>query len=397
MKKNLGITGLLVSLLMATLGTSATTPARAESPLYISSDYTFTADIDKPIVVTADNIVINGSGYVLQGSRSGEGEGISITGKSNITIIDVTVQGWRIGIWLEAASSNHIVGTSIITNSQYGIWIGADSTNNSIVDNFIGHNNIGIGLKAVSTTKISENNINDNYEHGFELEMVSNTKISGNLIIDNGQYGVILKEVSSTEIDRNIISDNSHGIRLETSSNITIDENIISNNAVAYIAGTPIGYGVSLEASPNNTIVGNYIADNGYGVKIANESINNVIYHNTFEDNIVQADDINPTTNHWYHPELLEGNYWSDYPGADDGSGTGKHAITEDKIGDTNLPWPDNDYDTYPLIQEDEEVDGFLLEGFDQANNFTSLQLLIGFGLGFGLIFFLWAFRRFRK
>jgi hypothetical protein len=46
----------------------------------------------------------------------------------------------------------------------------------------------------------------------------------------------------------------------------------------------------------------------------------------------------------------LEGNYWSDYPGVDDGSGTGKHAIAGDGIGDTYIPWPGLDFDFYPLI-----------------------------------------------
>jgi len=46
----------------------------------------------------------------------------------------------------------------------------------------------------------------------------------------------------------------------------------------------------------------------------------------------------------------LEGNYWSDYPGVDDGSGTGKHAIADDFIGDTDIPWPEPGYDYYPLM-----------------------------------------------
>jgi len=48
---------------------------------------------------------------------------------------------------------------------------------------------------------------------------------------------------------------------------------------------------------------------------------------------------------------LLEGNYWSDYSGADDGSGSGKHATSGDNIGDTEIPHPGTNYDNYPLMQ----------------------------------------------
>jgi len=57
-------------------------------------------------------------------------------------------------------------------------------------------------------------------------------------------------------------------------------------------------------------------------------------------------------TNKWYHPELLEGNFWSSYTGLDDGSGSDKHAIAGDGIGDTNTPWWGSEFDKYPFIQE---------------------------------------------
>ena len=46
----------------------------------------------------------------------------------------------------------------------------------------------------------------------------------------------------------------------------------------------------------------------------------------------------------------MEGNYWSDYNGVDDGSGSGKHANAWDGIGDTQIPHPATSYDFYPLV-----------------------------------------------
>jgi hypothetical protein len=63
---------------------------------------------------------------------------------------------------------------------------------------------------------------------------------------------------------------------------------------------------------------------------------------------------------------LLEGNYWSDYIGLDDGSGMDKHSIAEDGIGDTDLPWPKTNYDNFPFMEENgwiksenEDFEGF--------------------------------------
>jgi len=66
---------------------------------------------------------------------------------------------------------------------------------------------------------------------------------------------------------------------------------------------------------------------------------NTLIYHNNVVDNIHQ---VFLSNGNWYNPTLLEGNYWSDYTGLDDGSGTGKHSIAGDGIGDTNLPYNAN-------------------------------------------------------
>ena len=94
----------------------------------------------------------------------------------------------------------------------------------------------------------------------------------------------------------------------------------------------------------NNSIIKN----TQIGVFAGRGSANNLIFHNNFIDNTSQARALAP--NNWFDATLLEGNFWSDYPGVDDGSGTGKHAIAGDGIGDTNIPWHS---DSYPFIDRD--------------------------------------------
>ena len=107
-------------------------------------------------------------------------------------------------------------------------------------------------------------------------------------------------------------------------------------------------------SSNYNTLSNNIITSNSnYGIKISHSNVNNnLIFHNNLINNSPNAYDNNPASNNWHHPVLLEGNYWSDYAGLDDGSGTGKHAIAGDGIGDTDIPHPAEDYDFYPFMNE---------------------------------------------
>jgi parallel beta-helix repeat protein len=105
--------------------------------------------------------------------------------------------------------------------------------------------------------------------------------------------------------------------------------------------------GICLVNADHCNISDNIVSNNNRGINLIGSS-NNTIFHNDIVKNSVH--DSNPANNDWHHPVLLEGNYWSDYTGVDDGSGTGKHNISGDGIGDTLIPHSDAGYDNYPCM-----------------------------------------------
>nr|QNO41759.1 hypothetical protein CNIJDLFC_00005 [Methanosarcinales archaeon ANME-2c ERB4] len=105
--------------------------------------------------------------------------------------------------------------------------------------------------------------------------------------------------------------------------------------------------GICLVDADHCNISYSIVSNNNRGINLVGSS-NNTIFHNDIVNNSVY--DINPANNYWNHPVLLESNYWFDYTGVDDGSGTGKHNISGDGIGDTLLPHPDAGYDNYPCM-----------------------------------------------
>jgi len=95
------------------------------------------------IVVQRNNTIVNGAGYTLQGT--GNGTGIDLSYRSNITIKDVRITGFKHGIDLDFSS------------------------NNTMTRNNIANNNIGIFLIHSSNNIISGNNVTDNEDYGIWL------------------------------------------------------------------------------------------------------------------------------------------------------------------------------------------------------------------------------------
>jgi parallel beta-helix repeat protein len=160
-----------------------------------------------------------------------------------------------------------------------------------------------------------------------------NNAIIGNNITDVGHEtaanGIWLTfGASDTTISGNNITNNYVGIFVYMSGGTIISENCIAANGLGiWISGT------------SNHIIRNNITDNNVGVSV--DFDNNIIRHNNFVNNTVQAkvnEGASPV-NSW--DDGAKGNHWSSYNGTDnDGDG----------IGDTPYIIDENNQDNYPLV-----------------------------------------------
>jgi parallel beta-helix repeat protein len=148
------------------------------------------------------------------------------------------------------------------------------------------------------------------------------------------------KSITGLTIKNLNIIDFSIGMYVKTTNN-TVTGNAVVNNIV----------GVLLSGSDND-IVGNYIADNEMGLffgttEPGNVPLNLTVSHNSFSNNtyhlsgcVCKEYNMSEAVHTWDNGE--EGNYWSDYNGADaDGDG----------IGDTPYVIDVLNQDRYPLMQ----------------------------------------------
>jgi parallel beta-helix repeat protein len=203
---------LVLTFLVQPVGASDTTYIRADghidSPtLSISTvnniTYTFTGNINDSIVVERDNIVIDGAGYTLQGS--GEGIGIDLSGRNNVTIKNTTIKKLHCGIYLDESSNNSVIAGNSITNNDNGVWFDSSSYN-SISRNNITSNIFGMEFDSSSYNSASENNVTKD------------------------RVGIVFRSSSINSISGSNVTSNDVGVWFDSSLNNSIYHNDFVNN-----------------------------------------------------------------------------------------------------------------------------------------------------------------------
>ncbi len=307
----------------------------------------------RTIEIQRDNIILDGSDYLIRGNESWVGSaprsqdagnnGIIVVGRNNVTLTHLTIEKCTTGVRIANSLHISIIGNMFTNETAY-----MDAS-------------LGVAIKDSSQVIIENNNFSSIQGSAIICNGTNNI-IRGNTIIDvtGGIDGSIHIEGSS-----NVISDN----KIEGSLPITLDKadsNIIARNNItgpAYkgsegialfrdcsnnlIFGNKITGFVNqairtVFSCSNNTIYGNYMANNGFAIALQEGAVNNTFYGNTLTANSCKIHiDNGVEGNKWDNGTI--GNYWADYNGTDG---------NRDGIGDA--PYIVNGY------KWDTKVDGFV-------------------------------------
>jgi len=354
--KKIVLLALVLVLLSTAVFVGFMRPVVAQGTIYIKADgsvegtvkiqrdgnvYTFIDNIfNQSIVVERDNIVVDGGGYIVQGT--GSGNGINLAGRSNVTIKNMAIKNFDYGIFTHFSSNNVISGNIITANNARGIWL-QESSSNIISGNIITSNSgLGIAISDSEHNEILDNTLSNN-GHGIWLLQSCNNLIDGNNACYNGQ-GISMDSFSNNNtIANNVANNNSWGgiLLSNNCSNNVVTDNVVSYNGQTGVMIAPYSCG--------NVISGNTLVGNTCGIGFWGNSSNNAIYHNNFVNNAERAGSMN-STNVWDGGYPSGGNYWSDYAGVDLYSGLYQNETGSDGIGDTSHVIDANNTDRYPLM-----------------------------------------------
>jgi len=170
--------------------------------------YTFIDNIQGLIIVEKDNIVIDGAFHTIQGT--GSETGIDLSGRKNVTIQNLEVKNFDIGVYL-SSSSQITIQRSTISQNTHGIWVSRSSSNNILQNSIIENVLEGLYIYFSSNNNIFGNNITKNTFDGIYLYSSSNNTIHVNIIMYNG-YGISAYFTTNNKIFHNNFIENEYHV-----------------------------------------------------------------------------------------------------------------------------------------------------------------------------------------
>jgi parallel beta-helix repeat protein len=109
------------------------------------------------IIIKKDGIMLDGDGYKILGS--GNGNGVIVKGKKDITVKNLFIQGFEEGIMVQQAAGSNI-STNRVRENGVGIFL-SRASNASVTNNVVSENSVGIQTTS-SANEIFHNMIINN-------------------------------------------------------------------------------------------------------------------------------------------------------------------------------------------------------------------------------------------
>lgn len=278
------------------------------------------------VIIKSPNVSING--FFIKGSGQNFLEndaGILINQNNGAQIIDNIFEDVLFGIYIDSSEGhlikhNDIYGLKDKKFSERGNGIHFFNTKNIVLDgNMITDVRDGMYFDHADTTTVTNTKITD-VRYGLHY-MWSNDNNFKNNYFSNNVSGAAIMFSYRINLEQNIFENNrgyrAFGMFFQTAEESIVENNYFFNNSIAIYS----------DLSRANIIRKNTILQNDIGMEILGSNWDDIIYENSFIDNLQQVS-VNEikVKDQWF--DNNRGNYWSDYSGIDiekDGVGDAEH------------------------------------------------------------------------
>jgi parallel beta-helix repeat protein len=202
---------------------------------------------DTSIQIGGDRITLDGNGHTLQGSN--DGFGVFLEQRMGVTIKNLDIHHFQVGIRLASSDGNVIFGNDVTNNLD------------------------AIELEYSDDNSLTGNNASSTADSGITLLYSNDNELRGNTASYN-DFGIRLDFSNGNILRDNDVTNNSVGINISLSNGNLIKDNTASTN----------GNGIILNDSDGNTLRRNHASDNIVGILLFN-SAENILRSNTADSN----------------------------------------------------------------------------------------------------------------
>ena len=249
----------------------------------------------------------------------------------------ISTNNQSIGIQIKNTAKSFIIKNCTLTSvgGIYPYGISVSSVTSSVIrienNTVINANATAIWIEQSNNAVIQNNTFNNNVA-GIALIQANNTIVSHNTGRYNNQSAIFTLNSYNLVISSNTFDYNGgDNIGIGWGNNITINENIMTYSVH--------GSGLTFGATNNSYVINNTMGYNHVtGFFLDDNSTNNNIYENVFDDNVVTQASDDGSHNLFYNATTKKGNYYSDFVNS---PGVTNYTI----IGSAN------NFDPYPLYQ----------------------------------------------
>jgi len=271
-------------------------------------------------IITADNITLDGNGYLLKGDDSSEISGIYANGQKNITIKNMIITDFsgvfqpQAGISFQAVDYSRIDNVTV-TSGTWGIFV-KDSTSD-ILSNLLLHDIVNEGIRIYSSTYCNLTNITiHSISSGAGLSLYGGanyTRVDNLTVYSSYGEGIVFYGGSSNNsiINANSYS-NGEAINSYSGGDPNLNNQLVYNNSFGQIKWINQNFLDNLDINgaltyPGNIIIGNnsaYLNSNAFTGQAINSSANITLYgigNRGFATPTILKDGINCPANQCYN------------------------------------------------------------------------------------------------
>jgi parallel beta-helix repeat protein len=227
----------------------------------VSKTASLTKNVSATIQIDSDDIVLNGKGYIINGSDKDLLFGVYIPDKFNVSVQNIKVTNCRDGVSLYNCNECFLKQCFCARN-KYGISNNLSNKTN-ITQNRTEYNSIyGIKLYKSITSSVNENILSMSGSFAVDCEKSTFSNVAINGFYNNSGGGIRFREYSFESIlEKNLFVNNDCGISLES---YCFNCRILSNILYSSLLAASIDSCHAIDVMDNDFLMGN-----GDGVNIS--------------------------------------------------------------------------------------------------------------------------------